>query len=40
HPAFGAALRRAQAAGVDILAYDCAVTPNTMVLDAPVPIIL
>ncbi|MEG1430713.1 MAG: DNA/RNA nuclease SfsA [Oscillospiraceae bacterium] len=40
HPAFGAALRRAQAAGVDILAYDCAVTPNIMVLDAPVPIIL
>lgn len=40
HAAFGEALLRAQEAGVRILAYDCAVTENTMVLDCPVPVSL
>ena len=31
-PAFGKALRKAAAAGVEILAMDCAVTPDSMVL--------
>ena len=38
HPAFGAALRAAAEAGVDVLAYDCRVTPDQLWLDAPVPI--
>ena len=37
-PAFGRALAEAQAAGVQLLAMDCQVTPDSMVLDAPVPI--
>ena len=37
-PAFGTALAEAQAAGVQLLAMDCLVTPDSMVLDAPVPI--
>ncbi len=37
-PAFGAALREAAVAGVRILAMDCAVTPNTMVLKDPVEV--
>lgn len=37
-PAFAAALRQATQAGVQILAMDCAVTPDTMTLRAPVPI--
>ena len=37
-PAFGQALREAAAAGVEILAYDCAVTPDTMCLRCPVPV--
>ena len=37
-PAFGAALRQAEAAGVRLLAMDCAVTPDTMQLQSPVPI--
>lgn len=40
HLAFGDALRRAAAAGVTILAYDCAVTPHSLTIDAPVPIAL
>ena len=31
-PAFGAALREAAAAGVQVLAYDCAVTPDSMTI--------
>ena len=31
-PAFGAALREAAAAGVEVLAMDCAVTPDSMVI--------
>ena len=38
HPAFGAALRASAEAGVDVLAYDCRVTPDQLWLDAPVPI--
>ncbi len=37
-PAFGRALREAAAAGVEILAYDCAVTPESMVIQKPVEI--
>ena len=35
-PAFGAALREAAEAGVQVLAYDCAVTPDTMEIRLPV----
>ncbi len=38
HKAFGDALRRAHAAGVKILAYDCVVTPDSMTIDSPVNI--
>lgn len=38
HPAFGEALRRAAAAGVEVLAMDCRVTPDTLALDSPVPV--
>ena len=37
-PEFGAALREAAAAGVKVLAMDCAVTPNTMALRSPVEV--
>ncbi len=37
-PAFGAALRKAAAAGVQLLAMDCKVTPDTMILNQPVEI--
>ena len=37
-PAFGAALREAAAAGVQILAMDCQVTENSMVIADPVEI--
>ena len=40
HPAFGDALKKAQEAGVRIMAYDCCVTPDSMALDASVPILL
>lgn len=39
-PAFGAALRAARAAGVEILAYDCLVTPESLRLNKPVEITL
>ena len=38
HPQFGQALADAAAAGVTVLSYDCRVTPDSMVLDAPVPL--
>ena len=38
HPEFGQALREAAKAGVDIWAYDCAVTPDSLAIDAPVPV--
>ena len=38
HPAFGDALRRAAAAGVEIRAVDCIVTTDGVVADNPVPV--
>lgn len=38
HPEFGTALRTASEQGVRILAYDCIVTPDSMVLNKPVKI--
>ena len=40
HPAFGEALRRAAQAGVEFLAYECAVTPDSLRMTRPVPVIL
>lgn len=37
-PAFGQALREAAAAGVEILAMDCAVTPDSMTICKAVPV--
>lgn len=37
-PQFGAALREAAQAGVQVLAYDCTVTPGSMALRAPVEV--
>ncbi len=39
-PAFGQALRQARAAGVEILAMDCAVETDTMTILSPVPVML
>ncbi len=39
-PAFGSALRRAAENGVQILAMDCSVTPEEMVLRSPVAVVL
>lgn len=38
HPQFGEALRRAAAAGVEIRAVDCIVTPDSVTADLPVEI--
>lgn len=38
HPAFGEALRNAQKAGVQILAFDCLVTETSMEIDEPVAV--
>ena len=40
HPAFAEALRRAAAAGVHILAYDCTVSPDSIEIASPVDIVL
>lgn len=40
HPAFGQVLRAAVGEGVHVLAWDCAVTPDTMKINAPVPVLL
>ena len=40
HPAFGAALREAAAAGVQVRAYDCSVTPDSLTIRREVPVIL
>lgn len=40
HPAFGRALCEARQAGVEILCYDCHVTPGSIVAKDPVPIVL
>ena len=39
-PEFGRALQQAAAAGVEIHAMDCAVTPTSLTLRAPVPVLL
>ena len=38
HPAFGAALRRAAAADVQILARECMVTPDSLTIAGSVPV--
>jgi len=38
HPAFAGALRDAAHAGVRVLAVDCLVTPDSLMIDAPVPV--
>ncbi len=38
HPEFGDTLRMAARSGVDIWAYDCLVTPDTLSIDAGVPV--
>lgn len=38
HPAFGAALRKAAAAGVRVLAQECMVTPETLTMAGPVTV--
>lgn len=38
HPEFGQALRRAAQTGVEILAMDCAVTPQSLTMEKSVPI--
>ena len=38
HPAFGDALRRAAAGGVNVLAMECAVTPDSLTITRPVPV--
>lgn len=38
HPAFGQALREAAAAGVNVLACDCAVTPDSLKIGRPVEV--
>ena len=40
HPEFGVALRRAHKAGVQLLAYDCMVTPDSIRIDQPIPVVL
>ena len=39
-PAFAEALCKAHKAGVNVLAYDCHVTPNQMMIRNPIPVIL
>ena len=40
HPAFAAALRSAAAAGVQVFAYDCQVTPDSVSISRSVPVVL
>ncbi len=40
HPAFGDALREAASHGVNVLAYDCAVTADSLAIRRPVPVLL
>ena len=40
HPAFGAALRQAKAAGVGVEAWCCRVTPDSMEINKPVKVVL
>jgi len=38
HQAFGDTLAEATQAGVNVFAYDCIITPDSMVIDAPIPV--
>ena len=38
HPEFGAALRKAAAGGVEVLAYECRVAPEEVWMTRPVPV--
>ena len=40
HPAFGAALREAAKAGVQVVAVNCCVTPGSLEILGPVPVVL
>lgn len=40
HPVFGETLKKAKASGVKILAYDCAVEPDSIRIDCPVDVVL
>ena len=40
HPAFGEALRRAAAAGVNVMAYECKVNPGSMTVSKEIPVSL
>ncbi|MBQ4337107.1 MAG: DNA/RNA nuclease SfsA, partial [Lentisphaeria bacterium] len=40
HPEFGEAVREAAANGVQILAMDCRITPDSIKIDAPVEVVL
>ena len=40
HPAFGEALRQEAQEGVEVLAWDCSVTPGSLTLRQPVPVVL
>ena len=38
HPAFGEALKRAQTEGVEVLAYECCVTPDSLAITKAIPV--
>lgn len=40
HPAFGEALRDVAAEGVHVLAYDCVVKKNQLIIDKAIPVVL
>lgn len=40
HPAFGEALRQAARSGVQVIARECAVTPDSLTITASVPVLL
>ena len=40
HPAFGEVLREAAATGVEVFAWECAVTPETLEICRPLPVVL
>lgn len=38
HPQFGEALRRAALSGVNVLAYECTVTPDSLEISGEIPV--
>ena len=40
HPQFGEALRQARKAGVEVLAYECKVTPSSLEITTSIPVML